>query len=372
MFLESGGIIKVISDEALVSYTELPVGTYMVQMDLSGYYLSKVDNMTLPERIYGSTLERAKRIFHTFMDRPASTGVHMNGQKGSGKTLLAKAVSIEGLSRGIPTIIVNSPYAGDDFNSFMQKIAQPAVILMDEFEKTYKHDQQEKVLTLLDGTMTGRKLFVITTNNEYLVSDFLINRPGRIFYRYNFAILEESIIVGVCKDNLKDQSQIDDILKFSKKFPILNFDMLNAVIEEMNRYNEKFGQVLGHLNIQIENQQEPYKVEAQLDDYPVVTITNRRNYELDEDFEVYVPIYDYAERVKNAMNKKALMEGKPVVHVKDLNLPIDAIGEEFIFELEDLIAIDGATSVFTKKIGDLTMKLFMTRLTNRRGMSHYL
>jgi len=60
------------------------------------------------------------------------------GEKGSGKTLLAKYISIAAAKeRGIPTIVINHPFHGDEFNLFMQSIQEPVIVLMDEFEKIH-------------------------------------------------------------------------------------------------------------------------------------------------------------------------------------------------------------------------------------------
>jgi len=87
----------------------------------------------------------------TFTDRSNSTGVLLTGEKGSGKTLLAKHLSIMGYDMGIPTIVINSAWTGDSFNKLIQDIEQPLIVMFDEFEKVYNREEQEKMLTLLDG-----------------------------------------------------------------------------------------------------------------------------------------------------------------------------------------------------------------------------
>jgi hypothetical protein len=176
----------------------------------------------------------------------------LTGEKGSGKSLLAKTISMEGNERGIPTIIINAPWHGDAFNSLIQSIEQPAVILFDEFEKVYDSEQQEKILTLLDGVFPTQKLFVFTCNDKWRVDQHMRNRPGRIFYMLDFSGLEPAFIEEYCNDNLNAKEYIPVIVKLSTLFAQFNFDMLKSLIEEMNRYDEAPTEALRMLNVRPE------------------------------------------------------------------------------------------------------------------------
>jgi hypothetical protein len=167
------------------------------------------------------------------------------GEKGSGKTLLARQISIQS---EYPTVIVNSSFSGEQFNSFLSGITQPCIILFDEFEKTYKKDEQEKILTLLDGTFQSQKLFIFTSNNKWELDNNLKNRPGRIFYLIEFSGLDEEFIREYCKDNLVDQGKIGAIVATSGLFDVFNFDMLVAFVQEVNRYGEDPSDLIDLLN----------------------------------------------------------------------------------------------------------------------------
>jgi hypothetical protein len=205
------------------------------------------------------------------MDRPNTTGVMLAGEKGSGKSLLAKAISLQAAEQGIPTIVINAPWCGDKFNSFIQSIEQPVIILFDEFEKVYDSEHQEAILTLLDGVFPSKKLFVLTCNDKWRVDSHMRNRPGRIYYMLDFKGLTADFIIEYCEDNLKAKEHIEKIVQIASLFSEFNFDMLKALIEEMNRYNETPEQALSMLNAKPEFDQgtNRYTVELAVAGVPV-------------------------------------------------------------------------------------------------------
>jgi hypothetical protein len=265
-FLKSGTRFNVSTKEAMDLHDHLPVGTYTVKFDkMAGcFYLEQIEGFEIKGKIYGDTKRHATRILNTFNDRTASTGVMLTGEKGSGKTLLAKMLSLDAQANGVPTIVINAPWCGEEFNGFMQMIEQPTIILFDEFEKVYDREQQEAMLTLLDGVYPSKKLFVITCNDKWRVNEHMRNRPGRIFYMMDYKGLEQDFIIEYCEDNLKAKEHIQTICRIASMFDQFNFDMLKAMVEEMNRYGETPQQVMKMLNAKPEFSGEArYKVTLQ-------------------------------------------------------------------------------------------------------------
>jgi hypothetical protein len=172
--------------------------------------------------------------------------------------MLAKALCMKLAEEGMPTIIVNTAYHGDSFNKFIQNIEQPAAVFFDEFEKTYRGDDesgpgatQEALLTLLDGTYVTKKLFILTCNDKFRINDHMKNRPGRIYYMLEFKGLTRAFIEEYCRENLRSSllQYTEKLMSLGGSFANFNFDMLKAAVEEMNRYCEEPKDALMMLNI---------------------------------------------------------------------------------------------------------------------------
>lgn len=243
-FLKRGDSFYAASQSALNLHSELPLGSYTVGWNemLQEFYLKQIQPFDLAgKKLYGDTMDHAKRILDTFRAREGkSTGVLLAGEKGSGKTLLAKHISIQGAALlGISTIVINEPWSGEKFNAFIQSIQQPTIVLFDEFEKVYRqtgtemtadvelqerrmrygtgmhheissreskisNQNQDAILTLLDGVYPSTMLFLFTVNDKKLISKNMMNRPGRIYYVLDFSGLGSNFIRDCeCRNRLR-------------------------------------------------------------------------------------------------------------------------------------------------------------------------
>lgn len=267
-YTRRGSNILVGSDLDSVSSAMLAPGFYTVAFnDDLGYFLKVNESPEVPSRLYGDVDGTAERFMNTFIarsKRKLGTGVLLVGVKGSGKSLTAKLTCVKAVEMGYPVIQVSNRFAGGPFVLFMQMITQPCVVLFDEFEKVYgrynreniemgEHTgeyAQEQLLGLFDGPFSGEKLMILTANDRWSVDSHFLNRPGRIFYALSYEGLQEDFIREYCAENLKQCSETESVVNLSYIFKDFNFDMLQAVIEEMNRYGEPVKKVLKLLNIE--------------------------------------------------------------------------------------------------------------------------
>jgi hypothetical protein len=339
-FLKSGTRFNVSTKEAMDLHDQLPVGTYTVKFDkMNGcFYLEAIEGFEIKGKVYGDTTRNAERILNTFSDRTASTGVMLTGEKGSGKTLLAKMLAVNAAKNQMPTIVINEPWCGEGFNAFMQMIEQPTVILFDEFEKVYDKDDQEKMLTLLDGVYPSKKLFVLTCNDKWRVDTHMRNRPGRIFYSLDFKGLEQDFIIEYCEDNLKNKEHIQTVCKIASMFDQFNFDMLKALVEEMNRYGETPQEAMKMLNAKPEFSGEArYKVTLQ-----------PKGLDIPDD------LLEQTEWVGNPLTNRINLDYKVYDDEVDENGDRDWEWESSRFTNGDLKQIDaqGGKFVFINELGD--------------------
>lgn len=266
-FLLGDSTVNVIktSDETMVD--KLPPKVYTVQYsEFSGFYLSIIKNrMEVPKKIYGSLNARADKCLNTFHTRDTSTGILMTGDKGTGKSLLMAVLANHAIDDlNMPVIMIRQAYEGDQFISFIELLGE-CCLVFDEFGKTYRKrgnnddgEKQTSLLSLLDGMDRTKRLIIMTENSMYDINDHMLNRPGRIYYHFQYAKLEEDSIVDFCIDHEVDSEVIESIVELSRVTRIFSFDMLQTIIEEHLRYpTDPISDVVKELNIDVEEDSVP-------------------------------------------------------------------------------------------------------------------
>lgn len=245
-----------IYDDSLETYDVLPPQVYSVRFsNMTGFFLERHADIEISEKkIYGVHLGKVEKVFASFEAFERNLGVILSGDKGIGKSLFAKLLSIKAIENGIPVIIVDEYIPG--IATFIESIEQKSVFLFDEFDKTFADDNcdegvspQASMLTLFDGLSHGKKLFVVTCNEIRELNDYLINRPGRFHYHFRFEYPSPSEIKEYLQDKLDEKyyDAIDGVVSFSRKID-LNYDCLRAIVFELNR-GEEFSEAIKDLNI---------------------------------------------------------------------------------------------------------------------------
>ena len=243
-------------DEQVID--KLPPAIYTLCRSKTGYYLSFVSKkFEVPNKIYGSTINRVEKILTTYDDRDRSTGVLMTGDKGSGKTMLSSILCNKMIERGLPVILIEKPFDGTIFIDFLNNIGE-SVLFFDEFGKVFSsvedededNNSQTGLLSVFDGTHTIKRLILLTENEQYKINRYMINRPGRIYYHFKYSKLEESLVREYCNANDIPEDVIDSILLRIESSKEFSFDVLKAVVEEYKRFGEDIEEVFSNLNIE--------------------------------------------------------------------------------------------------------------------------
>lgn len=306
----------------------LPLGSYSLEVSMSGPYFAQISDAEKVEKVYGDAGRRAERILNTFDSRESSTGTLLSGEKGAGKSLLARLIAEQAReTRGMPTIYIKSGPSPEMIESMLNSLDHPATVVFDEFEKNFERKEQEGLLTLLDGTAATKHLFVFTVNQRSGINEYMINRPGRIFYNLTFDALTEDFITEYANDLLKNKEWVTELVDVSKRVHKINFDMLKSIVEESNRYNESPFETVKWLNINTTEQIYTYEL-AFVDaegktfgtgttrgrlygdmGYPKMMMDEKRNYaEMGEFFKATVERVKHRERILEKKDDHILHE----------------------------------------------------------------
>ena len=252
---------QIISGNAISILNNLPASIYELCFNKDmGFSINEVDNhFNITEKLYGEIEDNTKRVLNTFEAIEKNLGVLFSGPKGLGKSLNLRKICVEAIKRGYPVILVKEQF--DSISLFIETICQPVVIVFDEFEKLYldrnktEKDElqgQDSLLNLFDAALSGKKLFLLTCNDVRNISEFLLNRPGRLHYHFRMNRLSIDEITEYCKDNLKEENinLISEICSLGALISDFSYDMLRSIIFELNTYQCDLQEARKVLNIE--------------------------------------------------------------------------------------------------------------------------
>ena len=245
--VENGNVLRLTNITG--TYEKLPIGVYNLEHDEAGFFLNRVNDLTLPKKIYGD-MTIVDRWLNTYRQRERNLGVLLSGLKGSGKTIMAKLLAIKS---GLPIINIQASYGGANFISFItNSCLGDCVFFLDEYEKVYcngkKDDEDASLLSVLDGPYSSHHLFIFTVN-ETKINSNLMNRPSRIFYHKNFKGLPKEQIQEVAEDLLINKDMVENLVTTSDMISDMSFDTLISIIGEMNRYGETAMECISNMNL---------------------------------------------------------------------------------------------------------------------------
>ncbi len=236
----------------------LPVGHYALNFDprIGQYYLTTRKPFKLPAKLYSDPQAYVDRFLKTYNARGAGMGVLLSGDKGTGKTLMAKMMANQ---CGMPVICITSGFTGQPLTEFIEMLQVPCMFFVDEFEKLYQAgptrnkepeagSPSEYFLTLLDGTAANRHLWVLTSNSHD-VGEYFTGRPGRIRYHKEFHGLDHGMITEIIKDCVQDEELAASTIKTALSISNISLDALMSIIEEVNIHQEAPEKFLPYFNV---------------------------------------------------------------------------------------------------------------------------
>lgn len=202
-------------------------------------YLKENGNLNMPKKIYEieedtKFMDRVL-LFHNSEYNNGNTGVLLAGDKGTGKSMLAKRIA---LKSNLPIIIVDSSYPLWQITKFFKKVKTETCIIFDEIEKNPRTWPSEDMLTFLDGIQeTGKKIVIMTCNKTEGLDENLFDRCSRIrYYRKYKANANEIFIKEMIED--KGLTPNQPLVDFIKRFTVKSFDNINSFLDEYKLYLE--------------------------------------------------------------------------------------------------------------------------------------
>jgi len=245
IIIKDGRNHRVISGNAISLLDTLPAS--ILELDYgqeTGFNLNETDSpFKNSEKLYGDAEAITERVLSAFDIVEGNLGVLFSGPKGLGKSLTVRNICKGALKRGLPVILVKKHF--EDITAFVETINQSVAVVFDEFEKIYldrnKADRddlegQDSLLNLFDSSLKCKKLFLLTINDTHNLSDYLLNRPGRLHYHFRMNRLSIEEITEYCKDRLDRERHelIRDILSLGARIPDFSYDMLRSIVFELN------------------------------------------------------------------------------------------------------------------------------------------
>lgn len=226
----------------------LPAHVYKIAVTTKEIALIKDrKQFDLPAKIFGDLMDYKNQIMQTFEEnKNESLGVLLTGLKGSGKSLTAEMLANAFLIRDFPVFIIDSPIPAD----LIRMVAKlgPCMIYFDEFGKVYNQgtksgprpmggneqpDHTESLLTLFSDTSLQNVMFVVTANSTNEFSDFMLNRPGRFYYRINYSTLSDKVVTEVLKEYKVPDTHTTFFLNYVKySHGPVSMDILRVIAKE--------------------------------------------------------------------------------------------------------------------------------------------
>ena len=217
---------------------ELPYGVYGVNMQaMSGelYLTKQKPEFLMPKDFYDVKGKEFQYVKDVAKASSGNLGIILNGVKGTGKTIFAEKLCNE---LQIPVLIMES--WGEKNLSVLKQISDipyDLVLFFDEFEKKFSEDDQQMLLSVIDGVYNTnyRRIFILTTN-EASIDQNMLGRLHRFAYRLDFTYITDKEIIRnyfAERTNLTDE-QLHWLVGYMQSKINNTIDTFSKIVEEIN------------------------------------------------------------------------------------------------------------------------------------------
>lgn len=206
--------------------------------------------LALPPKLYGGVEERAQRIFSAWESRNRTTAILLSGVKGSGKTTLIKMLGNMAVDMGLPVWSLDTAEGIRSVIDILRSNDTKGVVIIEEMDKLFSDlRDQRHLLGLFDGADRTNLLIVASLNSIAMLGGEFHNRPGRGYYLFRYGSLPREIIHEVVSDSLRDTTQVEETVAFISTFPLVTFDIISAIVHEMNTFSVTAREAVKHMNV---------------------------------------------------------------------------------------------------------------------------
>jgi SpoVK/Ycf46/Vps4 family AAA+-type ATPase len=202
-------------------------------------YLVEDGELVLPDKIYTNERDEffISRVHSDFITTDKNNiGVMLVGDKGTGKTLMSKMLSVK---FDLPVIIIEQDFPLRKLSEVFTMFTTECCVIIDELEKRmFTND----ILNFLDGVQaTAKKLVIMTCNDDDELSEFLKDRSSRIKYLRRYIANDTFMYLD---DILTDydivyKAEKESISEKIKKFKTPSLDNIITFIQEVKRFPGK-------------------------------------------------------------------------------------------------------------------------------------
>ena len=207
------------------------------------------ERFELPDKIYGDIMDNVIRVWNNYAITKKTTGVLYSGLAGTSKTLSAMLLSNIAIDNDLAVVMCTEIRFDLELLGFLNSLSN-VVLFMDEFRKNMDWSIQEKALTMLSDINSTHKLIVMTENSVNGINSYILNRPGRIRYHFNFDKLSHSVFKHYCSEHDVVPSFYKELEEKYLTYKTFSFDQLQAIITEHLHYpNDSLDKLLEILNL---------------------------------------------------------------------------------------------------------------------------